>query len=222
MSKHYDRAYFDKWYRGRARISSDTEVRRKVMLAVAATEYFLRRPLRSTLDVACGEGAWFPHLEALRPRASYRGIDPSDYAVAAFGRKRHIEKGSLRDVSGIDAHYDLVVCADALHYIDDAEIRDAVPALARIARGVLWLEVLTREDTIIGDLDGLRRRRASWYRKVFTAAGLHQAGPHLWLAPVRSAAHELTRAARLSYSASCYGSERRRGHGPKRAWGPRP
>lgn len=181
--KRYDRAYFDKWYRSRGRVTTGAEVRRKVALAVASAEYHLRRPLRSVLDVACGEGAWFPHLKALRPRASYRGIDPSDYAVAAFGRERRIRKGSFRDVAGIRGAFDLVVCSDALHYIPDDEIRDGLPAMVALARGVLWLEVLTREDDIIGDLEGLIRRPASWYRAHFTGLGLVQSGPYTWLAP---------------------------------------
>lgn len=183
MTKRYDRAYFDQWYRGRGRITSATEVRRKVALAVAAAEYFLRRPIRSVLDVACGEGAWFPHLKAMRPRVAYRGIDPSDYAVAAFGRKRHIEKGSFRDVGRIRGVFDLVVCADALHYIEDDEIGDGLPGLVRAAGGVVWLEALTAEDQIIGDMEGLIRRPASWYRDAFTGAGLTEAGPYTWLAP---------------------------------------
>jgi len=183
LTKRYDRAYFDRWYRGRNRVNSLAEVRRKVALAVAESEYFLRRALHSVLDVACGEGAWFPHLRALRPRASYRGIDPSDYAVATFGRQRHIEKGSLRDLGRLKGAFDLVVCADALHYIGDGEIEEALPHLASLSKGVLWLEVLTREDSIIGDTEGLIRRPAAWYRRRFGAAGLVQAGAYTWLAP---------------------------------------
>ena len=181
--KRYDRAYFDRWYRSRGRITTEAEVRRKVALAVSEAEYFLRRSLRSVLDVACGEGAWFPHLKALRPRASYRGIDPSDYAVRAFGRKRHIEQGSFRDIARIDGVFDLVICSDAMHYIDDDELTAGVPHLARLAGGILWLEVLTREDEIIGDIEGLIRRPAKWYRDLFAKAGLAQAGPYTWLAP---------------------------------------
>lgn len=161
-------------------------------LAVAETEYFLRRSLRSVLDVACGEGAWFPHLKALRPRASYRGIDPSPYAVKAFGKKRHIEQGSFRDVARIDRTFDLVVCADALHYIDDDEILGGLPDIVRVSGGIVFLEVLTREDEIIGDLEGFIRRPAKWYRARFANAGLTQVGPYTWLSPrLREEAAEL-------------------------------
>jgi hypothetical protein len=48
---------------------------------------------------------------------------------------------------------------------------------------VLFLEVLTAEDDIIGDLNGMIRRPAAWYRKLFETAGLTAAGPYTWLAP---------------------------------------
>jgi hypothetical protein len=57
-AKLYDRAYFDRWYRDpRTRIHVRAAVERKVALAVATTEYLLQRPLRSVLDVGCGENA---------------------------------------------------------------------------------------------------------------------------------------------------------------------
>ena len=186
MSKRYDRAYFDKWYRSaRTRVSSRAEVRRKVELAVTVTEYMLRRPLRTMLDVGCGEGAWFTHLKALRPRAKYQGIDPSDYAVERFGSARNIMQGAFADLPSaeLDGQYDLVVCSDVLHYVDDDGIRAGLPALVQHAGGTLFLEVLTNEDEIIGDLDGLIRRPASWYRRTFTAAGLTPLAPYTWLAP---------------------------------------
>ena len=183
--KRYDRAYFDHWYRGRNRVSSKDDVLRKVSLAVTMCEYFLHRSLRSALDVACGEGAWQPHLKALRPRATYLGFDPSDYAVERFGAARNIRKAAFGELASARRHrrYDLIVCSDALHYITDDEIHAGLPELVRLAGGVLFLEVLTADDDIIGDLHGMIRRPAVWYRKLFQTAGLTQAGPYTWLAP---------------------------------------
>jgi SAM-dependent methyltransferase len=192
--KRYDRAYFDHWYRGRNRVSTKDDVRRKVSLAVAACEYFIRRRLRSVLDVGCGEGAWQPHLKALRPRAKYLGLDPSDYAVSRFGESRHIRKAAFAELPSarLRGPYDLVVCSDALHYINDDEIRAGLPELVRAAGGVLFLEVLTADDDIVGDLKGMIRRPAAWYRKTFENEGLTPAGPYLWLAPdLRQDAAEL-------------------------------
>src|SRR5438270_4877992 len=91
--KRYDRAYFDHWYRGRSRVSTKDDVRRKVALAVAECEYFLRRRLRSVLDVACGEGAWQPHIAALRPGAKYLGLDQIGRASC---RERGVDLGGRR------------------------------------------------------------------------------------------------------------------------------
>lgn len=183
--KQYDRKYFDKWYRSRGRVSSSAEVRRKVTMALSLAEYFLRRPVKSVLDVGCGEGAWLPHLRALRPRLSYLGLDPSEYAVARFGASRNIRRASFGELPSLrlDRGFDLVVCSDVLHYVPDAEIGAGVNEIARVAAGVVFLEVLTKEDDVIGDLDGFLKRPAKWYRTQFAKAGLTAAGPYTWLAP---------------------------------------
>jgi len=184
--KRYDRTYFDKWYRSaRDRVTSAAEVRRKVEMAVAVAEYMLRRPLRNMLDVGCGEGAWFTHLKALRPRAKYLGVDPSGYVVERFGRVRNIVQGAFADVASLDLDelYDVVVCSDVLHYLEEREIRAGLHTLVRVAGGILFLEVLTKEEDIIGDLEGLIRRPASWYRRLFGEAGLVSIAPYTWLAP---------------------------------------
>lgn len=183
--KRYDKSYFDKWYRGRGRVHAAGDVERKVALAIAAAEYFLHRKLRNVLDVGCGEGAWQPHVRALRPRARYLGVDPSEYAVARFGRERNLRRAGFDELKSLrlTQPFDLVVCSDVMHYLQDDEIRRGLPELVRLAGGVAFLEVLTAEDDIVGDLDGLIRRPAAWYRRTFRAAGLQSAGPYLWLAP---------------------------------------
>ena len=183
--KQYDRKYFDKWYRSRGRVSTSAEVRRKVTMALSLAEYFLRRPVKSVLDVGCGEGAWLPHLRALRPRVAYLGLDPSEYAVQRFGASRNIRRASFGELPSLrlDRPFDLVVCSDVLHYVPDAEIGAGVAEIARVAEGVVFLEVLTKEDDVVGDLDGFLKRPAKWYRTQFAKAGLIAAGPYAWLAP---------------------------------------
>jgi len=153
-------------------------------MAVSIAEYLLRRPIRNVLDVGCGEGAWLPHLRELRPRVAYLGLDPSDYVVARFGKTRNIRKASFGDLPSmrIDDSFDLIVCSDALHYVPDAEVAPGIREIARLLDGVAFLEVLTKEDEIVGDLDSLLRRPASWYRKTFSGAGLIPAGPFSWAA----------------------------------------
>lgn len=184
VQKRYDRSYFDRWYRGRAKIGPEPEVRRKVSMAVGVTEYFLRRAIRNAIDIGCGEAPWFAHLQALRPRVRYVGFDPSDYAVREFGASRNVRRGSLGDLASLNIRerFDLVICSDVLHYLRDDEIRRGLPLLVRLMRGAAFLEVLTREDEVVGDTVGMIRRPASWYREVFATAGLLPAAPFLWVA----------------------------------------
>jgi SAM-dependent methyltransferase len=183
--KRYDRAYFDRWYRKReTRVSSSSDVRRKVTLAVSMAEYFLHRRLRTVLDIGCGEGAWLRHLRALRPQVQYQGIDASDYAVKRFGRSRNIIKGAFGDLPDLDLGvYDLVICSDVMHYVPDDEIDRGIGALVAATDAIAFLEVLTKEDDIEGDLDAFIHRPAAWYRRTFHRAGLIPAGPYCWLSP---------------------------------------
>lgn len=185
MTKTYDRAYFDRWYRNRTtRVNSHADVRRKVQIAIASAEYFLRRRIRTVLDVGCGEGAWLPHLRALRPRVQYLGLDSSEYAVRRFGKQRNIHQASFGDLPTLGLGvYDLVVCSDVMHYIPDDDLRAGVRAIAEATDGVAYLEVLTREDDISGDLDHFLRRPAAFYRRLFTGTGMTAVGPYLWLSP---------------------------------------
>ena len=70
MSKQYDERYFQRWYRG-ARATPRADLARKVAMAVAIVEFYWQRPIRSVLDVGCGEGAWREPLLKLRPRLHY-------------------------------------------------------------------------------------------------------------------------------------------------------
>ena len=89
MSKIYDGAYFQRWYHERGR-AGGAGLLRKVAMAVAIAEFYLERPIRSVLDVGCGEAPWRAPLLKLRPRLHYQGVDSSEYAVARFGRSRNI------------------------------------------------------------------------------------------------------------------------------------
>jgi len=184
-TKQYDREYFDRWYRARGtRVNSHAEIRRKVAVAIASAEYFIRRQIRTVLDVGCGEGAWLPHLQAFRPRIQYLGLDPSEYAVKRFGKERNIRLASFAD---LDAQklgvYDLVICSDVMHYVPDAELRAGVRTLAEVTDGIAYFEILTKEDDIIGDLEGFIRRPAAFYRQLFAKNKMTFAGPYLWLSP---------------------------------------
>lgn len=184
MPKRYDRAYFDRWYR-KGGIGGRRRLARKVALAVATAEYHLERPLRTVLDLGCGEGPWRAPLLKLRPDARYLGFDASEYAVARFGPRRNLHLARFGDFARLRPcpPVDLLVCSDVLHYLDARELDRGLPGLAELCGGVAFLETFAREDRAEGDEHDFRNRPAAFYRRRFEALGFSQLGSHCWLSP---------------------------------------
>jgi 2-polyprenyl-3-methyl-5-hydroxy-6-metoxy-1,4-benzoquinol methylase len=182
--KAYDEAYFTKWYRDpRTRVHTPDSVRRKVRMVLGVAEYFLGRELRTVLDVGAGEGTWGVELRRLRPGLRYLGIDPSEYVVARHGGRRNIKLGSFEKLHtmNLGRGYDLVVCADVLQYIPDAELKRGARHIAGLINGVAFLESYTTGDDMEGDLEGWHPRSKSKYRRIFADAGLVACGLHCYL-----------------------------------------
>lgn len=189
--ERYDRAYFDHWYRDEG-FGDPAHLERKVVHAVGATEYLLERPVTSVLDVGCGEGAWQPVLQRLRPAARYVGIDPSTYAVERYGRRRHLRLGGLGALAddgfaaSLGGPFDLVVCVDVLAYADADDVKAGLRGIGRVLDGIALIEVFTSADSFEGDLSG-HLRHPSVYRRWFADADLHHVGPNLFTTAARRA-----------------------------------
>lgn len=184
MDKTYDAAYFQRWYR-RAGIGGNARLARKVALAVTSAEYYLERPIRSVLDIGCGEGAWRAPLLKLRPKARYLGFDSSEHAVQRYGRTRNLHPARFGDFAWLRpcAPVDLLVCSDVMHYVPDRELRAGLPGLAELTGGVAFLETFTAEDAFDGDHEGFQPRPPRWYRRELARHGLQPVGSHCWLGP---------------------------------------
>lgn len=188
-TKAYDRAYFEQWYRGPAaegsEIGGPARLARKVALAVASAEYHLERPIRSVLDIGCGEGAWRAPLLKWRPKLQYLGFDSSPYAIARHGARRNLHYARFGDFECLRpcAPVDLLVCSDVLHYLATRELDRGLAGIGELCGGVAFLETFTGQDGIDGDTDGFKRRPAQFYRQRFEAIGLGTLGSHLWLSP---------------------------------------
>jgi len=182
MSKQYDDRYFERWYRERG-LHSKAALTRKVAMAVATAEHYLQRPIRSVLDVGCGEGSWRAPLLKLRPKLHYRGVDSSEYAVRKYGRRRNLALASFGQLGELrfGQAVDLLVCSDMLHYVPNAELKRGLAGFDELCDGVAFIEVFSKEDDIVGDKNGFLPRRASWYRQQFAAAGLRACGSHIYL-----------------------------------------
>jgi SAM-dependent methyltransferase len=177
--KRYDAAYFDRWYRDpHSRVVSRADRTRKVRMVVAIAEHVLERPLRSVLDVGCGEGAWRPILLRLRPRLRYVGLDPSPYAVSRFGRSRNIRLGGLAnlDEQRFRGRFDLLVCSDVLHYLPAADLDRGLRHARALVGGVAYLETFTSSDGFVGDRRDFRARGPAFYRNLFQRVGFVPCG----------------------------------------------
>lgn len=185
-AKSYDRAYFDTWYRNSPhRIGSRVELARKVAMVVHLTEYYLARPLRTVLDVGCGEAPWRAALQALRPKVAYRGLDTSEYVVRRYGRSRNIGLASFGQLAELrfEHRFDLIVCSDVLHYVPAMEIRHGLTGFSDLLEGLAFLEVYTSSDRVEGDREGFIVRPPAWYRRTFAQAGLMSCGSYGWHSP---------------------------------------
>jgi hypothetical protein len=104
--------------------------------------------------------------------------------VERFGRRRNIRQASFGELAGLElgGPFDLVICADVLHYVDDQDMARGLAALVKLTGGLAWLEALCREDEVEGDGRGLILRPAASYRSRFRRLGFVHAGAHGWLA----------------------------------------
>jgi len=159
-------------------VKTAAELARQVAFVLHTAEWVLGRRVRTVLDVGCGEGQWYPALRALRPRVAYQGVDPSAYAVAAFGARRHLQQGGIEDLDSLDLReqYDLVVCCGMLNYLSIPQLTRGIGHVAQRTGGMAYLELFTKDDHFEGDTDWPAPKAASWYRGVMQRAGLVAVG----------------------------------------------
>lgn len=194
----YDAAYFDKWYRHPThRVKTPAELARQCAFVLATAEWVLGRPVRTVLDVGCGEGQWRAALRRHRPRVQYTGVDPSPYAVARYGARRGLLSGSIDalDALPLAEEYDLVICCGMLNYLPPRDLPRGIAQVAGLTGGVAYLELFTTDDAFEGDTDWPPPRSAAWYRTVMHRAGLVPVGLHCYV-PERDA-HRVSSLERL-------------------------
>jgi len=181
----FDADYYARYYKNaRTRVSDRAEATRLARFVSGYLNY-LGHPIRNIIDLGCGLGQLRePFLRAF-PGATYLGVEWSDYACERYG----FTKGSVVDFKH-RSRFDLVLCRGVLQYLTPREAERALENLARLCRGCLYLEVLTREDWAQNAdqklTDGaVYLRPARFYRKRlaahFQAAGggifVHQRSP---------------------------------------------
>ena len=164
----FDANYFKRFYREvGTRSVTPAEVRRQIDFLCAYLKY-LRLPIRRILDLGCGPGLMRKPLATHYPRASYSGVDVSEYMCRRYGWTQ----ASVTEYRS-RWPFDLVICHDVIQYLDDAQTQHAIDNLAQLCRGVLYLGVITREDWDNNcdhqrTDDQVHLRTQSWYRQRLT------------------------------------------------------
>lgn len=161
----FDAGFFRRFY-----LKPGTRVREasgQIRLARFVFAYmgYLGLPVRRVLDLGCGLGAWQRDVARSHPEARYQGVEASDYLCAKFGWKR----GTVADYRD-RGRFDLVICQSVLQYLSDGEVRRGVENMARLCRGALYLETVTRLDWEANcdrkATDGrIHLRDGAWYRR---------------------------------------------------------
>ncbi len=137
----FDKSYHERFY-GYPRIRKSD--RKQVAVLgdfVCASLRYLGQPVRRVLDIGCGFGFWRDVVARHYPKARYTGVEFSDYLCGQYGWIR----GSVTDFRSRTA-FDLVICADVLQYLSSADASAAIDSLARLCRGAMYFNLLTRED----------------------------------------------------------------------------
>ena len=140
MTGRFDREYYRRFYLDpRTAVISRAEMRERAGL-IAAYARHIGLPVRSILDAGCGIGLLRAPLKRAFPRASWTGLEYSEYLCQRYGWTQ----GSLATFRADP--FDLVVCYDVLQYLDDRTAARAISSLGRLTRGLLYMSALTARD----------------------------------------------------------------------------
>lgn len=132
---------------------------------IAAYAQHIDLPVRTVLDAGCGIGLLRDPLMRALPRASYVGLEYSEYLCKRYGWTQ----GSIAEFRS-RTPFDLVICYDVLQYLDDRSATRALTNLATLCRGVMYFTALTELDWA-ENADRTRTdqnvwmRKAAWYRR---------------------------------------------------------
>jgi len=173
--EYYKRYYFDPT----TAVTNKREMQARARL-IAAYALHTGLPTKRILDAGCGTGLLKPWLRRYLPRATYTGIEASEYLCERFGWQ-HARIETYKP----STPFDVVVCYDVMQYLDSERAARAIANLGKLCRGVLYFTALTRVDWE-HNCDRTRTdsnvnlRSAQWYRSRLRAS-FREAGCGFWL-----------------------------------------
>ncbi|HEX3398358.1 MAG TPA: class I SAM-dependent methyltransferase [Steroidobacteraceae bacterium] len=146
------------------RVVTPAEMRSRAAIIASALRQ-CQIPVRRILDAGCGIGLLRGPFKDFLPRASYVGLEASEYLCGRFGWTQ----GTVADHTPRHP-FDLVICYDVLQYLSDAEAARAIANFGRLSRAALYVSALTKEDwrdnCDRSRTDGaVHLRSGAWYRR---------------------------------------------------------
>lgn len=176
----FDQAYYERYYFDpKTAVTDKREMQSRARL-IAAYTLHTGLPARRILDAGCGTGLLKSWLKRYLPRASYTGIEASEYLCKRYGwQQAQIETYKTA------APFDVVVCYDVLQYLDSDTANRALANFAKLCRGVLYFTALTRVDWQLNcdqsrTDSNVHLRSAQWYRSRLRPH-FREAGCGFWL-----------------------------------------
>jgi SAM-dependent methyltransferase len=160
-------------------VTDRREMRARARLIAAYVEH-ANLPVRRILDAGCGTGMLRAPLKRFLPRATYTGLETSEYLCRRYGWQR----GTI-EAFRTATPFDLVICYDVLQYLDSQAARRALANFSSLCRGVLYFTALTRFDWE-HNCDRTRTdsnvhlRSGCWYR-THLARGFNEVGAGFWI-----------------------------------------
>ncbi|WP_025770488.1 class I SAM-dependent methyltransferase [Thioalkalivibrio sp. HK1] len=161
----FDDAYFERFYLDPRTRIGDENGARKLGRFIGAYLDWLDIPVRRIVDLGCGLGRLREPLLDAFEKASYTGVDRSEYLCREYG---WVQESAATFRS--NTRFDLVICNDVLQYLDDGEAKESLENMAALCRGALFFDALTLDDwqsvcdrSLTDDHCHIREGR--WYRK---------------------------------------------------------
>ena len=177
--RRFDEAYYHRFYENpKTRIYGAKEHAHLAQYVFSFAQWN-DLPVQSVLDVGAGIGLWKNWIAKNMKEVEYTGTEVSQAMCKKHGYL-HRDIARWRDRK----KHDLIVCHGVLQYLPDPDVAPAVANIAAMSRGLVYVEVTTRQD-LRDRCDTTRTdtnifvRNGSYYRGILSKH-LLSVGAGLW------------------------------------------
>lgn len=139
--RRFDEAYYQRFYEDPKTRVVEPDDHAALCEFVFAFARYNHVEIKSVLDIGAGVGHWRKWLEKHQTSAKYVGTEVS----AAMCKKYGLLQKDIARWRDRKKH-DLIVCQGVMQYLPDPDVAPAVANIAAMSKGILYLEITTRQD----------------------------------------------------------------------------